>query len=137
MNPEQTIHASHDTRLAMVRAVAQELVSEGWAEIRAQACPEYRDPQPIVVPKLNELLQPDVCASHPARPAPLLACVGVADDLREAAVGRRWRALAAWAADRQAMFAIFVQPDDYPRACAFAARWRIDAEHLRALTSTH
>lgn len=137
MDQLQTTYDSHDTRLAMVRAVAQELVSEGWAEIRAQDCPEYRDPQPIVVPKLNELLQPDVCASHPARPAPLLACVGVADDLREASIGRRWRALAAWAADRQAIFAIFVQPDDYPRARAIAARWRIDAEHLRALSSAH
>lgn len=121
----------------MVRAVAQELAAEGWAEIRAQDCPEYRPPQPVVVPKLNELLQPDVCASHPARPAPLLACVGVADDLREPSIGRRWRALAAWAADRQAMFAIFVPPDDYARAQAIAARWRIDSEHLRALPVTH
>lgn len=121
----------------MVRAVAHALAADGWAEIRAQDCPEYRAPQPVVVPKLNELLQPDVCASHPARPAPLLVCVGMADDLREASIGRRWRALAAWAADRQAMFAIFVPPDDYPRARAIAARWRIDTEHLRALPLRH
>jgi len=121
----------------MVRAVAQALAADGWAEVRVQDCPEYRPPQPVVVPKLNELLQPDVCASHPARPAPLLACVGMADDLREASIGRRWRALAAWAADHHAMFAIFVPPDDFARARAIAARWRIDAEHLHVLPSMH
>lgn len=128
---------SHDDRLALVRAVAQVLGSDGWAEIRAQHCPEYRDPQPLVVPDLNVPLQPDVCASHPARPAPLLACVGVAAELHESTIGRRWQALAAWAADHRATFAVFVQPRDYARARAIAARWRLDSAHLRALPPIH
>lgn len=126
-----------DDRLALVRAVAHVLASDGWAEIRAQHCPEYRDPQAVVVPELNVPLQPDVCASHPARPAPFLACVGSPAELREPSIGRRWQALATWAAHHGAAFAVFIQPRDYARASAIAARWRIDVDQLRTLPPIH
>lgn len=121
-----------DDRLCLLRAAAHALVSEGWAEVRAQHCPEYRQPQPVVVPELNMAVQPDVSASHPGRPAPLIACVSGGADLRESATGRRWQALAAWAADQRATFAVYVRPRDYARARAIAARWRV-AEHVHTL----
>ena len=120
-------------RAVLVRAAAHALQWDGWSEIRAQDCPGFRAPQAVVVPDLNVPLQPDLCASHPARPAPLLACVGMSDELREPAIGRRWLALAAWATDHQASFAIFVQPRDYARARAIAARWRLDHQQVRTL----
>ena len=126
-----------DDRIALVRAVAHVLESDGWAEIRAQYCPEYRDPQPVVVPHLNLPLQPDLCASHPARPAPFVACVGVAAELREPTIGRRWQALAAWATNHRADFGVFVQARDYARAQAIATRWHIDIEHLHILPPMH
>lgn len=118
---------------ALVRAAAAALTSEGWSAIRARACPEYVAPQPVVVPVLNEAVQPDLCASHPGRRAPLLACVGEAHDLERTGVGRRWRALAAWASFHQAKFRVFVRPQDYARACAIAGKWKLSTDHLRAL----
>lgn len=118
---------------ALVRAAAAALSSEGWSTIRARACPEYGAPQPVVVPVLNEAVQPDLCASHPGRRAPLLACVGDPLDLERTAVGRRWRALAAWATFHHAKFRVFVRPQDYARACAIAAKWKLSTDHLRAL----
>ena len=122
-------------RLCLLRAAAHALVADGWAEVRAQHCPEYRQPQPVVVPELHVPMQPDVCASHPARPAPLIACVAASADLQKAATGRRWQALAAWAANQHATFVVYVHARDYARARAIATRWHL-AECVRALPST-
>ena len=122
-------------RLRLLRAAAQSLMADGWAEVRARHCPEYRQPQPVVVPELHVPMQPDVCASHPARPTPLIACVGASADLQQAATGRRWQALAAWAANQHATFVVYVHARDYARARTIATRWHV-ADCVRALPST-
>lgn len=130
----QSVTSFSDTsRTALVRAAAQALCAEGWTTIRARACPDFTPPQAVVVPLLHEAVQPDLCASHPGRRAPLLACVGDPGELRRAGVGRRWQALAAWATDHRANFRIFVRSQDYPRACDIAVKWQLSIDHLRTI----
>lgn len=118
-------------RQRLLRAAAHALRSDGWAEVRAAGCAEFREPQALVVPRLHAALQPDLCASHPRRPAPLLGAVATRADLADAAVARRWLAFAEWAREHRGTFVLFVAPHDEAPARAAALRWRLDPSLLR------
>lgn len=120
-------------RQRLLRAAAEALRSDGWSEVRAAGCPDFREPQALVVPVLHVPLQPDLCASHPRRRGPLLAVVATRRALGDGSVARRSQALAAWAREHGGTFALFVAPEDEQAARAALARWQLDAAALRAI----
>lgn len=123
-------------RERLVRAAVHALRSDGWAEVRASGCAEYREPQALVVPLLHVPVQPDLCASHPRRAGPLLGVVATRRDLGDAALARRWTALAEWAREHRGTFTVFVAPQDEAPARTAVLRWHLDPALLRVVRPT-
>lgn len=125
--------AAGSERASLLRAAALALRSDGWSEVRAAGCPEFREPQALVVPVLHAPVQPDLCASHPRRPGPLVASVATRRELGDPMLARRWQALAQWAREHRGAFAVFVVPEDQASARAAAVASDLDPSLVRVV----
>ncbi|OOG24597.1 hypothetical protein B1C78_08325 [Thioalkalivibrio denitrificans] len=112
-------------RETLLENVISRLRREGFNGFEALDLPGYPDPEPLTIPVLNVRMRPDLRAEHPSEGL-LLAVVEPETDLGEAACGRRWQGLAAWAERHKVRLQVFVHQEDQARAKDIARHWHLD-----------
>jgi hypothetical protein len=113
-------HASESHR-ALVEQVVADCRERHFVRVSA-AIEGYPEPRAIRSVDTRKWHTPDVTALGEAL---VVFDVETAETLEDPSVSDRWRTLAGWASDRQAIFQLVV-----PRGCAPAARKRLDQEGI-------
>lgn len=121
-------------RETLIAACLEQLRAEGFGGFAVQDYGQYPDPAPVVIPRLNIHLVPDIAASAPRA---LVACVELASDLQDVEVGRRWQALHAWASAAHTGMRLYVPNAELALARRLARHWHLDPELVRGIAKPH
>lgn len=114
----------------LLRECLRLLQLDGYKAFKVHGHPGYRAPESVLIPVWNVRAVPDIVAVGD-RQKPLVAYVEVSSALGEESCGRRWQALAQWAATRDTRVLVVVHVEDLARARRIAAHWHFDPSILR------